>query len=663
MAKLFICRKCGQRIRTSGYAQVRPERCSRCRALLEGDGIECPDHDVFISFSSVDLEDATQISQLLQREGFPSFFSQTGISAGDDWQEKLVSALEEVRAVVLVLSRDADQSVHVQREIKIAVEEKLPIVTYKLKSFREKKLRYAVTGLHFIEAYRLGKKESRRRLVKDVEEAVKRGRSRKTFVVQVSQWAQERWRGIRKTSKYLTLAATVAIVTLCATVWSMSTTSAARTEQLAESIQTSLPSTWGRREPSDASFSVEPGEHELIVTGTLDQQIAVMKDLNGRRRSSDVEPLKALVEGEMCRGFCDPADRPVYEKLFQLVRTNFDGMPLRQSLDAFDDVLRLGLDIDEAALKREGVYSGVEIELKLPPRPLHEIFRRVLHQHGWGYFVDRGVLRIVPKGDAAKRRYRVFFDVRDLVGIEIPEEDLAAISPSLTTTSNASDVTTSEIPVVPPEVVLDSDIAEQRQTVPIYREKVEIKLTGPSTIRAAFVDDNAETSHFFRPPEHLVYEAEAFSNIARAASDARETSLTEFKIRFADLSRTEGKEIVGRFVAYGNRERLSNDPFHLKSNDDDLGGLPLPLKITDRIASFVASGCQVDVVWYRPAPDSVAMLLEPEVSVTDSTDHELSQLSESCASGASPPAGAQTALEWAHARGLVIGRMTLSKAE
>ena len=88
--------------------------------------------DVFISFSSKETAEAIQVCELLEQNHISCFISTRDLVSGREYAEQLVQNIDEVKAVVLLLSNNSNNSPYVPREIEYAVSHKVPILVHAL---------------------------------------------------------------------------------------------------------------------------------------------------------------------------------------------------------------------------------------------------------------------------------------------------------------------------------------------------------------------------------------------------------------------------------------------------------------------------------------------------------------------------------------------------
>lgn len=87
---------------------------------------------VFISHSSQNSATAEDICNLIESNGHKCFLAPRDIRSGHEYAEEIVNGIDRSGVMVLVLSKDSNESPHVLREIERAVSKRIPIIVYKL---------------------------------------------------------------------------------------------------------------------------------------------------------------------------------------------------------------------------------------------------------------------------------------------------------------------------------------------------------------------------------------------------------------------------------------------------------------------------------------------------------------------------------------------------
>lgn len=86
---------------------------------------------VFISHSSKDSQAAEDICNLLEQNNHKCFLSFRDIRSGQEYAEEILKGIERADVLLLLLSKEANKSPHVLREIERAVSKKTTIIVYK----------------------------------------------------------------------------------------------------------------------------------------------------------------------------------------------------------------------------------------------------------------------------------------------------------------------------------------------------------------------------------------------------------------------------------------------------------------------------------------------------------------------------------------------------
>ena len=88
--------------------------------------------DVFISHASEDAPVAAEVCTLLEARGVRCRIAPRDVAAGAVWDEAILDAIEQSRAFLLILSKNANDSQFVKNEVNRAFSERKPIVTFRL---------------------------------------------------------------------------------------------------------------------------------------------------------------------------------------------------------------------------------------------------------------------------------------------------------------------------------------------------------------------------------------------------------------------------------------------------------------------------------------------------------------------------------------------------
>lgn len=94
---------------------------------------------IFISHSSKDAAFADEVCRILEGAGHTCFIAPRDIAPGKEYAEEIMNGIAEAEVMLLLLSREANQSQHVFREVERAVSGGIPILVYKMAEFELKK--------------------------------------------------------------------------------------------------------------------------------------------------------------------------------------------------------------------------------------------------------------------------------------------------------------------------------------------------------------------------------------------------------------------------------------------------------------------------------------------------------------------------------------------
>jgi adenylate cyclase len=104
--------------------------------------------DIFISYSSKDREQAEQLTELLGSAGLSVWIDKYGIGAATSWTKEIVDAINNCKALVLLLSEDSVVSHNVIKEVSLASEKRKKIVPLDLEPVTiPPELEYQLAGI------------------------------------------------------------------------------------------------------------------------------------------------------------------------------------------------------------------------------------------------------------------------------------------------------------------------------------------------------------------------------------------------------------------------------------------------------------------------------------------------------------------------------------
>jgi len=110
-------------------------------------------HDVFISYSSKDKTIADAVCARLEAHGIRCWIAPRDVVPGASYGEEIVNAIEGSRVMVLVLSANANASLHIPKEVERAVSNGVSIIPLRVENVTPaKSLDYFISSVHWLDA-------------------------------------------------------------------------------------------------------------------------------------------------------------------------------------------------------------------------------------------------------------------------------------------------------------------------------------------------------------------------------------------------------------------------------------------------------------------------------------------------------------------------------
>lgn len=78
-------------------------------------------HDVFISYKSDEIDNAMWLESVLEKNGIPCWIAPQNIPGGSNYGQEIPKAIENCRIFVLVLSKKAQESMWISKEVNMAL--------------------------------------------------------------------------------------------------------------------------------------------------------------------------------------------------------------------------------------------------------------------------------------------------------------------------------------------------------------------------------------------------------------------------------------------------------------------------------------------------------------------------------------------------------------
>ena len=129
-------------------------------------------YDVFISYSRKDQKIAEGICGYLESNGYRCFVAYRDIPKGRVWAAAIADAMDESKMMVVVFSKNFNVSEQTDRELELAAENKMPILTYRIADdkFTGAK-KFYLQNLNWIDAFP-NPKEYFQRLLEDIQKLI-----------------------------------------------------------------------------------------------------------------------------------------------------------------------------------------------------------------------------------------------------------------------------------------------------------------------------------------------------------------------------------------------------------------------------------------------------------------------------------------------------------
>ena len=111
-------------------------------------------HDVFISHSSADKRAADAACAVLEARGIKCWIAPRDLRPGSDWGESIITAIEQSRIMLLLLSTQANSSPQIRREVERAVNRSIIIIPVRLENVMPaRSLEFFLSTSHWMDAF------------------------------------------------------------------------------------------------------------------------------------------------------------------------------------------------------------------------------------------------------------------------------------------------------------------------------------------------------------------------------------------------------------------------------------------------------------------------------------------------------------------------------
>ena len=111
-------------------------------------------HDVFISYTTVEKKDAEQVKDVLETNGFKCWMAPESIPGGSSYANEIENAIKTCEVVVVILSDKAQDSIWIPKEVSRAFSYKKIIIPFHIdESDVRDPFRFLLSDAQRIEAY------------------------------------------------------------------------------------------------------------------------------------------------------------------------------------------------------------------------------------------------------------------------------------------------------------------------------------------------------------------------------------------------------------------------------------------------------------------------------------------------------------------------------
>jgi hypothetical protein len=90
------------------------------------------DRAVFISYATADRKQALSVCKAIERRGTMCWISSRDVQPGENYQEAIVHAIRDARAMVLVFSEAANNSDEIKKELSLASRYHVPVMALRI---------------------------------------------------------------------------------------------------------------------------------------------------------------------------------------------------------------------------------------------------------------------------------------------------------------------------------------------------------------------------------------------------------------------------------------------------------------------------------------------------------------------------------------------------
>lgn len=133
--------------------------------------MKAPLPEVFVSYATPDQQYAFAVCAAIEAGGPRCWIAPRNLRPSQEWAAQIVDAIAAADLMVLVLSKDANRSVQVRREVERAVHHHVDVLAVRLGKFKlSRSLEFFISAWHWLDDSTLDREQLAARLSNDVRE-------------------------------------------------------------------------------------------------------------------------------------------------------------------------------------------------------------------------------------------------------------------------------------------------------------------------------------------------------------------------------------------------------------------------------------------------------------------------------------------------------------
>jgi hypothetical protein len=127
-------------------------------------------HDVFITHSSKDRKTADAVHRALEQAGIACWYAPADIRGGTSWTSSIMEGIANCRVMILVWSKNSNESRHVTREVHLAFKRDLIVIPFRIDDVAPTRdLEYYLESVQSLDAFTPPLEDNLARLVEHVQ--------------------------------------------------------------------------------------------------------------------------------------------------------------------------------------------------------------------------------------------------------------------------------------------------------------------------------------------------------------------------------------------------------------------------------------------------------------------------------------------------------------